>query len=181
MARKKTDFPVNFFPISIRYGIITALLMMFFTFITFLIFGSANRPVLIWMHLILLILMYFAVKAYRWKLKGYISFKQCYISGLFTGIFASLFFAIFVYINTQYIDKELINNFVSISEVAMNNYISGEELQRQKDILNQYSTPVFMGIRAAGELILISLFLPLLMSIFLKKERKAEELVNNND
>lgn len=181
MTRKKTDFPVNFFSISVRYGIITSLLMMFFTIISFLISGSASRPVLIWMHLILLILMFFAVKAYRRKLKGYISFKQCYISGLFTGIFASLFFATFVYVNTQYIDIELIKNFVSVSEVAMNNYISGEELQRQIDILNQYSTPVFMGIRAAGELILISLFLPLLMSIFLKRERKTEEVVNSND
>lgn len=181
MVKKKSEFPKDFFAISIRFGLLTAIIMMFITVTSYLVFDSANRPVLIWIYLVLLLIMFIAVKSYRKQLKGYINFKQCYISGLITGVSASLFFAVFVYFNTKFIDKELIKNFISVNEVAMNNYISGEELKRQTDILYQFSTPFFMSVRAAGELILISIFLPLLMSIFLKRERKTEEVTNTND
>ncbi len=181
MLKEKSEFPKNFLPISLKTGLLSAFIMMIFNVINYLIFGSASRPVLLWNHMLLFVVMFVAVKSYRKQLEGFINFKQCYISGLFNGIFASFFFAVFVYFNTKFIDKELIKNFISINEVAMNQYISGEELHRQTDILYRFSTPFFMGIRAAGELILISIFLPLLMSIFLKRERKTEEVANSND
>ncbi len=181
MSKEQSEFPKNFLAISLKTGILSAFLMIMFIVINYLIIGSTSRPVLLWNHMILLVIMFVAVKIYRKQLKGYINFKQCYISGLFNGIFASLFFAVFVYFNTKFIDKELIKNFISVNEVAMNQYINGEELKRQTDILYQFSTPFFMSVRAAGELILISIFLPLLMSIFLKRERKIEEVANTND
>lgn len=176
MLKNKTPFPKRFFAISLRTGLISALLMAILTLIFYYTTGPASRPVLIWNHLILLFVMYFAVKNYRKKLRGYINFKECYVSGLFNGIIASIFFGIFVYIYASYIDIGLINNFISENEAAMTQYISGEELIRQKEILYKYSSPVYMGIRAMGEFTLMSLFLPLLMSVLLKREKRTEEV-----
>jgi len=178
MSKKKSAFPKNFLAISLKTGIISAIIMSLSTIIIYLINGSASRPVLIWNHFVLLIVMYFAVKTYRKQLIGYISFKECYISGLFNGIFTSVLFGFFVYINIKYIDKNLINNFISVSESAMNQYISGDELAKQKEILYQFSSPFYMSLKAMGELLLMSIFLPLLMSIFLKKEKQIEDDVN---
>jgi hypothetical protein len=175
MTKKKTRFPKNFFSISFKYGIFSALIMAVLTFIFYMIIGSASRPVLVWNYIILLLMMYFSVKEYRNKLKGYISFKECYISGLFFGLTASILVGVFVYINTKYIDKQLISNFIAVNETAMRQYISGEELIKQQNILYRFSSPIFMGFRAMGELTLMSLFLPLLMSILLKKEKRIKE------
>jgi hypothetical protein len=175
MAKKKTPFPKNFFAISFRYGIFSAVIMAALTLIFYMIIGSSSRPLLVWNYIILLLMMYITVKIYRNKLKGYISFKECYMSGLFFGLVASIFFGIFVYINTKYIDIQLIKNFISVNEKAMQQYISGDELSKQKNILYQFSSPFFMGLRAMGELTLMSLFLPLLMSILLKKEKRIKE------
>lgn len=176
--KKKTPFPKDFFAISLKTGFISAVLMSVSTFAFYLIWGSASKPVLIFNHFILLVMMYITVKKYRTQLNGFINFKECYISGLSYGIVASLFFAVFVYLNTKYIDKQLISNFITESEAAMNKYISGDELQKQKEILYQYQSPMYMGIRASGELILMSIFLPLLMSVMLKKEIKTQ---NSNE
>ena len=61
--------------------------------------------------------MYYGVKRYRSNIEGgYISFKQCYLSGLLIGVIAALVFGAFMIIYTKYIDKDLIAFFIKQNE-----------------------------------------------------------------
>ena len=164
---------------SIRYGLIASILMIVLTILFFLITGAGSRPVIVWNHIILLIIMYSGVKAYKNTFKdGVISFKQCYTSGLIIGLSAAFIFGVFMIIYTKYIDKDLITFFIKNNEDKFRHYIKGEELQHQINILVEYSTPFWMGVKAFAEVALLSLFMPLLMGMFLKKD-KIEETINN--
>ena len=164
---------------SIRFGLIASILMIILTMSFYWISGAGSRPVIVWNHFILLIVMYSGVKVYKNTLKdGVISFKQCYFSGLIIGVTTAFIFGIFMIIYTKYIDKDLITFFIKNNEDKFRHYIKGEELQHQINILVEYSTPFWMGVKAFAEVALLSLFMPLLMGIFFKKD-KIEEITNN--
>ena len=178
MLKQKTPFPKKFWGISLRTAILSTLLMVFVSFLYYYFRFLSTRPVILWNHLILLIMIFISVKRYRnIKLSGYINFKESYIAGLFTGVINSVLLGCFIFVYTKYIDKELIKNFIVSNEIAMNNYISGDELLRQKAFLHKTSTPFFMGIRAFGELFLMSIFIPLIVSIVLKKEKRESDVI----
>ena len=164
---------------SIRSGFIASILMIILTMSFYWISGAGSRPVIVWNHIVLLIIMYSGVKTYKKTKKDeVISFKQCYTSGLIIGLSAAFIFGVFMMIYTKYIDKDLIQFFIRNNEIKFKNFIKGDELQHQITILVEYSTPFWMGIKAFAEVALLCLFMPLLMGMFLKKD-KIEETTNN--
>ena len=164
---------------SIRSGFIASILMIILTMSFYWILGAGSRPVIVWNHIVLLIIMYSGVKTYKKTKKDeVISFKQCYTSGLIIGLSAAFIFGVFMMIYTKYIDKDLIQFFIRNNEIKFKNFIKGDELQHQITILVEYSTPFWMGVKAFAEVALLSLFMPLLMGMFLKKD-KIEETTNN--
>jgi len=169
MRNKTKEINISF---SILWGVKAGILMMLLTFILFIITGSNYRPVPIWNHILLLILLFISINKLKHKLfKGYLSFKQCYISGLITGIVVALMFGIFMFFHTIYIDKELIANNIAANEKALSQYLSGIELQNKIKDLHQNTTSLTIAIKSTFEILLMSLFLPLLVSIFLKKDK----------
>jgi len=168
MSSTKTAFPENFAAISLRYGLISGILMALLTLFFFYISGSANTPVIIWNYIFLASAMFLAVKCYQKKINtAHITFKEAYVSAVFTGIIASVFMAVFMIFFTKYIDTEFIRNFISINALNINKEITSEEINRHIQVI----TPIAIGFYAFFQLILISLFLPLLIYIFFKHKK----------
>ena len=87
---------------SIRFGLIASILMIILTMSFYWISGAGSRPVIVWNHIVLLIIMYSGVKAYKKTKKDeVISFKQCYTSGLIIGLSAAFIFGVFMMIYTK--------------------------------------------------------------------------------
>ncbi len=178
MVKDTTKNTINT-SLSIQYGLIASVLMVILTLMFFWISGAGSNPVIVWNHFILFFVMYAGVRYYKQLIEdGYIKFKQCYFTGLFIGFVAALSFGVFMIIYTKYIDTDLIAFFIKQNETKFSHYIKGDELQKQVNLIIKYSTPFWMGVRAFVEIFLISLFMPLLMGIFFKKD-KIEETTNN--
>jgi len=159
---------------SVQWGIKAGILMILLAIVLYWIKGSEYRLVPIWNHFLLLILLFISIKKIKQSLyKGLISFKQCYISGLITGIVVALIFGFYMYFHTIYIDKQLIANNIAANEKALAQYLSGVELQNKIISLHQNTTSFSIAKRVVIEIILMSIFLPLLASIFLKKDKKS--------
>ncbi len=168
MSSKKMPFPKNFAAISLLYGVISAVLMALLTLAFYYVSGSGSTPVIIWNYLILAFAMFFGIKAYQKKInKDIITFKEAYVSGVFIGITTAVIFAVFMIFYTKYIDIEFIKNFISINSLKINKDITADELKQQIQLI----TPAIIGFYAFGQLILISLFLPLLIFIFFKHRK----------
>lgn len=174
MPSKKTPFPKNFATISIIYGLISFALMVLLTLSFFYILGSGNSPVISWNYSILIVAMFLGIKTYQQKIiKGNISFKEAYVSGVFVGITASIFFSFFMIFYSKYIDVEFIKNFVSENTIINNKKVSIEEIKQLQQQIQSIS-PIEIGIYAFGQLLLLSLFLPLLIYIFFKHKKNSD-------
>ncbi|NVN95740.1 MAG: DUF4199 domain-containing protein [Bacteroidetes bacterium] len=171
MPSKKTDFLKKIAFISNIYSLSSGILMALLTTIYYFTFGSGHTPVLIWNYLILLFAMFLGIRSYQQKkIKGNITFKEVYISGVFIGITTSIVFAFFMIFYTKYIDIEFIKNFVSINTLINNKDITNEEMKQIQQQIHSI-TPFAIGIYAFGQLLLLSLFLPLLISVFYKHQK----------
>ncbi len=162
-------FYKSFTALSLLYGLISAILMALLTLIFYYATGSGNTPVIMWNYLLFAATMFLGVRAYQQEIvKDVISYKQAYISGVFIGISAAFFFAVFMISYSKFIDVEFIQNFITVNSAKMGKSIKNEELTRQI----QYITPVTIGFYAFGQLLLMSLFLPLLIFVFFKHKKK---------
>jgi len=160
--------------LSFLWGIKAGFYMILLTLLLYFVTGSGYRPVPVWNHFLLLFIMFIAINSLKKKVyKGYLSFKQCYISGLIIGIVVAFIFGIYMFIHTSFIDKQLIINNIAANEKALSQYLAGTELQNKISLLKENTTSFSIALKATIELILISIFLPLLVSIFLKKEHNS--------
>lgn len=172
MQKKSTGKSLS---LSIQWGFKASILMILLTLVLYFITGSGYRPVPIWNHFLLLIMLFISVNSIKNRVfKGYLNFKQCYTSGLLTGIVVAVIFGIYMFFHSTYIDKQLITNNITANEKALAQYLSGIELRDKINALHQNTTSISISIKAAIELLLMSIFLPLLVSIFLKKEKNND-------
>ena len=148
--------------------------MALLTLAFFYISGSGNTPVISWNYLILIAAMFLGIKTYQQKIiKSNITFKEAYVSGVFIGITVSIVFSFFMIFHTKYIDIEFIKNFVSINTLTNNKKVTTEEIKQLQQQI-QSITPFAIGVYAFGQLMLLSLFLPLLIFIFFKHKKNSD-------
>lgn len=172
LKRRSKKITRRAFRYIFRNGLWASILMSVLILLFHLVGIQISRPVHPVAYFILLAFMFITSYQYKMKgLRGWISFKQAYLSGLLTGLFSAVLFGLFMWAFVRWIDPAVSNKYYLLRENAIKLHLSGDRLAAELEAWKIYVKPVFIGLRAILELALVSLFIPLLFSIVLKKEK----------
>ena len=163
----------------LRYGLysfLTALIL----FLSALVFGKGlsfeTQTVLGYVSIVAsLTFVFFGIKHFRDKENnGVISFGKALGAGMLITLFAALGFAIIDYVYTAYINPDFIGEFTANSIANLEKTLSGEELIKAKEDLNNQMKS--MGSSSALALFMfaivtvIGFIISLLSSLFLQRK-----------
>jgi len=154
------------------YGALIGIVLVLFTFTTYITGLSTNRGVGFAQWIILIAAIFFSQKRYRDEsLKGYISYGKSLGFGTFTIFFASLITGVFTYLLYAVIDPSLINKILQISEESMvAQGMPDEQIDMALEMTKKFTTPLFMTFSTVFGLTFLGFIFSLITSIFIKKK-----------
>jgi hypothetical protein len=157
---------------NLNAGIILGLIGIIWTLVLWFLDQTTNRS-LGWIFWIVLIIgLFLGIKSYRDKyLNGFITFGQSLGAGVIIMIYYSLISAVFTYLLYKFIDPNLTDKLLAITEEqlverGMAEGMIEQSMQIQKKIM----TPLVMSVSSIFAGVFIGTILSLIISLFTKRE-----------
>lgn len=157
---------------SMNGGLITGLVLIGFSLITYFVGLNLNPSMGYVSIIILAACIFIAGKSYRDnELGGFISYGQALGFGILVGVFASILLGFFTYLEIKFIDPDIISKQM---ELVRQNYakkgINDDQIDKMMEMSKKWMTPTVMFISAILSFAFWSLLISLVTSIFIKKE-----------
>jgi len=157
---------------NLNAGIILGLIGIIWTLVLWFLDQTTNRS-LGWIFWIVLIIgLFLGIKSYRDKyLNGFITYGQSLGAGVIIMIYYSLISAVFTYLLYKFIDPNLTDKLLAITEEqlverGMAEGMIEQSMQIQKKIM----TPLVMSVSSIFAGVFIGTILSLIISLFTKRE-----------
>lgn len=163
-------------PIAIRYGLITGLVMIIFTLITFFI-GMYGAWYLGLIGIVIVIVMIVAAHNHYKKLNGgYMSYGKGLGIGTLTYGIAGILAGIFIYIYLTYIDPSVLDTMIEAQVAMMENFnLPEDKMDEALARLENENTPGRHFINQAVGGFVIGFFLSLIIAAITKRNRPEFE------
>jgi len=157
---------------NLNAGIILGLLGIIWSLIMWFLDQTTNRT-MGWIFFVVLIIgLFIGIKSYRDKyLNGFITYGQSLGAGVIIMLYYSIISAIFTYFLYKFIDPNLTDKMLALSEEqlverGMAEGMIEQSMQIQKKIM----TPLVMSISSIFSGVFFGTILSLIISLFTKKE-----------
>jgi hypothetical protein len=157
---------------NLNAGIILGLIGIIWTLVLWFLDQTTNRS-LGWIFWIVLIIgLFLGIKSYRDKyLNGFITYGQSLGAGVIIMIYYSLIAAVFTYLLYKFIDPNLTDKLLAMTEEqlverGMTEGMIEQSMQIQKKIM----TPLVMSVSSIFAGVFIGTILSLIISLFTKRE-----------
>lgn len=159
------------------YGALIGIVLVLFSFITYLTGFSTNKSVGYIQWIILIAAIFISQKRYRDEtLGGYISYGKALGFGTLTLFFASLIIGFFTYLLYAVIDPSLIDKILQISEESMvAQGMPDEQIDMALEWTRKFTTPLAMTISTIIGLTFLGFIFSLITSLIIKKKDNSFE------
>lgn len=158
---------------ALKFGVITGFLMIITLLLAHWLDYKTTEPHFLILDLLLIILMMWACIIYRRQQDNVLSMRQAYLSCVMLGITAAAIFSMFLYVYLTYWHPDFTAKYIEHHDLQImaNENITQEEKINQHRIL-QSLTPITLTVKTFFDIVLISVFIPLILSLFLKREKQ---------
>jgi len=163
---------VSVWKANLNNGIILGLAGVVFSLVLWFMDQSLNRSLgYIWL-LVLIVVLYFMIKSYRDNyLKGFITYGQSLGAGVVIMLYYAIISAIFAFILYKFIDPNLTEKMLAMSEEAMVERGMPEAAMEQGlKVQQKMMTPVVLAISSVVSTMFFGTIMSLLISIFTRRE-----------
>jgi|GEM_PF-73409 len=164
---------------SLIYGLLTAVISIVFSVLTYLFDVSYSSPIMYFSFAILLAGMIYGTLTYRNNyLGGYISFGKAFTSGFLIVLIAALVSSIYsyiflVFIDPTYLDKIIEQAMANAETKMVEQGLSEEQMEPGLAMTRKFMSPVIMNVMAIISSALVGGILALIAAAFIKKEDKS--------
>jgi hypothetical protein len=172
MENTTTPTPRSQMSVAFRYAIICSLITIVYNLLLYAINLSTNTWLSLINYLILLIIIFIAIKDYRDRDQvGFISFGKAFSVGILVALFVGIIFAIYYRIFVSYIDPHFIRDVMDkqVQNLEAKGY-SQEQIDRGMVFANKFTSPIFNIIGTIISYCFFGLILSLIESAILKKD-----------
>jgi len=157
---------------NLNAGIILGLLGIIWALIMWFLDQSTNRT-MGWIFFVILIIgLFFGIKSYRDKyLNGFITYGQSLGAGVIIMLYYSIISAIFTYILYKWIDPNLTEKMLALSEEQLVERGMAEGvIEQSMQIQKKFMTPLVISISSIFSGVFFGTIFSLIISLFTKKE-----------
>lgn len=158
---------------SMNFGLITALIIVIFNLIFYIILPSQQAVLGIITYLILFILLIVGTKHLRDNyLNGYISYSKSVTSGVLISLFVSLIIAFYVFVFFKVIDPQAIDKIIEVQEEELykRGTLSETQIESSIEIMRKITTPTTLALGTIFNYTLVGTLFSLIISAFIKKD-----------
>lgn len=162
---------------SIGLGAITAVVMIIYSLLMYILDLHLNTAVAILQYVFLVAGMVWGILQYRKQiLHGYISYGKSFSVGFLVAFFAVIILSVYVFIFYMYIAPDAINDLKDLAmEKTMNSNpsITDEQLEQVMQMQAPFYKPWALSLIILVQMTVVSAIISLILSIFLKKEDQS--------
>ncbi|MCX7955462.1 MAG: DUF4199 domain-containing protein [Bacteroidales bacterium] len=172
---------------SMNFGLITALVLVIFNLIFYVIFPTQQTLLGILTYIVLIVMIFIGTKFLRDNmLGGYISYGKSVASGVLISLCVSVIIAFYVF--TFYkLDPHSLEKIIELQEEEL--YKRGlpeDEIEKSIEIISKFTTPTTLAIGTILNYILLGTLFSLIIGAFTKKnepefQRVIKEIEENNN
>lgn len=157
---------------ALNYGIITGIILVIYSLITWLIGQFTNQLLGYVPYIILLVFIVIGTKEYREELPGKaITYGTALGYGTLLSLYVSIFATIFSYLFLTFIDPDIIEMLkTQVEEEFLKQGIPDEQIEMTMKIQNKLITPIVISIMNIFSYTFIGFVISLITSAILKKE-----------
>ncbi len=169
---------VSVWKANLNWGLILGLALVIYSALLYFTDNMFNRSLGYVSYLLIVIGIFFGVKAYRDNfLGGYISYGQTIGAGIIISLYASIIGAVFTILLYKFIDPDLSQKLYAFSEQQMLDKGTPEDqVEMAMKMTEKFLNPYFMAGFAILGSVIVGLIISLIEGIFLKKENPANEI-----
>ncbi len=133
-------------PVSLKYGLISGLVVVIYSLLLYLIGMDQNRGLGLISYLIMLVIIFLAVKAHRDQdLNGYITVGRSLGVGTALALISGIVMAIYLLLYFNVINPDFINESLrQTREALIDRGMEGEQLEQQLEWTRKFMSPGFM-------------------------------------
>jgi hypothetical protein len=163
---------VNVWKANLKNGLILGLIGIIYTLVMYFLDLSLNNIQGYVFILIQIVILYFLVKMYRDNfLHGIISFGQALGAGVVICLYYSIIIAIFTYILYAFIDTNLIDKMLAMTEEKLlNSGLSQSQIDASMTVQARLMKPGFMAPISIFGNMFQGLIMSLIVAAFVRKE-----------
>ena len=163
---------VNVWKANLKNGLILGLIGIIYTLVMYFLDLSLNNIQGYVFILIQIVVLYFLVKMYRDNfLHGMISFGQALGAGVVICLYYSIIIAIFTYILYAFIDTNLIDKMLAMTEEKLlNSGLSQSPIDASMTVQSRIMNPGFMAPISIFGNMFQGLIMSLIVAAFVRKE-----------
>lgn len=163
---------VNVWKANLKNGLILGLIGIIYTLVMYFLDLSLNNIQGYVFILIQIVVLYFLVKMYRDNfLHGMISFGQALGAGVVICLYYSIIIAIFTYILYAFIDTNLIDKMLAMTEEKLlNSGLSQSQIDASMTVQSRIMKPGFMAPISIFGNMFQGLIMSLIVAAFVRKE-----------
>ena len=157
---------------NLNWGLIMGFIMIIFSSILYFIDQIGNQKLALIPFIIMIIVTYFGIKAYRDTfLGGFMSYGQVLGSGVLINFYASIVGGIFTILLYSVIDPDLTQKLLVMSQDKMlEKGYSEAQMEQASSVTKIFIKPVVMAAMGVFSSVFFGLLISLILGIFLKKE-----------
>jgi len=171
--------PRSLFNNALIYGLLTAVISIVFSVLTYILDVPMKNPVMYFSFVILLAGIIYGTLQYRnVSLGGNISFGKAFLSGFLIVLVASIVSSIYSYIFFTFIDpaylERIIQQTLEQTEAKMlEKGLSEEQMEPALAMTRKFMSPIMMSVMAVLSSAVFGAILSLIAAAFIKKEDKS--------
>lgn len=172
-----TDTKPSMLPIALKWGLLTGLVSILYALFGFVTESFGNFLITLLVSLIISILaIVFALKDFRKKNGGYMTYGQGLLLGVSTMVISSILSGLFVMLYTQFVDPTITEKMVDATLEQMSGFgIDDDTLEEQRDKILAENTPLNQLWGALKNGLFGGLILSLIISAIMKRNRPEFE------
>lgn len=173
LKRPSAKLPKSGYLSALLWGLWAALGLCTTTLIANAMHYKTHEPHLFWHDVVFFLIMVYGVLNYRKKQGGFMSMRQVYLFCVSVGVVAALLFGVYVWIQAEYITLDWVEKYTAEQRrLLLEAEMSDIDRQKQLFVLSQAKSG-WLACKTAIDFLLLSVFVPLIGAIFLKKEKTA--------
>ncbi len=163
---------VSVWKANLNAGIILALLGMVWTLILWFLDQTSNNKLGMVFFAILIIGLFLGIKSYRDKYRnGFITYGQSLGAGVIIMLYYSIFTAIFTYILYKFIDPNLLDKMLALTEEKLlEKGLTEGMIEQSMQIQKKIMTPLIISLSGILSNVFFGAILSLIISLFTKRE-----------
>jgi len=166
----------SFSQISIRYGLITSLVLVVYSLIVQMAGYDTDTALGYLSYVILVVGIYMAQKAFKDQGDGFMSYGQGLGLGTIISAFSGFFVGVFSYLYFKMVDETAIEMAIEETRIGLENQgLDDELIDQTMAISEQFMTPGWLGFIGFVGMVIVGFILSLVISAFSRNSNPEAE------